>query len=332
MNILIIQLRRIGDVVVTTPVIDALRQACPGARISFLVEKAAAPVLAHYEGLDEVLVFDKKDFWKWVKEIRSRQFDWVLDFMNNPRTAQLTLLSGAKVRAGFDVPLWGLVYGTRIARASVPKYAVQSKFDLLRALGLSLPNQGVLPKIKLTEADCAPVKDWWDLRGLYQFSEVIGVAPAHRRPIRRWPSAKFLELMNVLWEKQDRAFVLFGGPEEEDYLYDIAKNFVSRVFVIPSGSLRQAAAFLSLCDVVATNDSGLMHLSVSVGTTTVTIYGPTWPECWNPQVLPHRWVQAEGLTCVGCNLDECPYQHECMDWVSVSRVAEEVEKVVHGRD
>src|SRR5262249_29832807 len=94
---------------------------------------------------------------------------------------------------------------------------------------------------------------------------------------------------------------------------------------------RQTAAILSRCDAVVTNDSGPMHLSVAVGTPTVTIYGPTWPASWNPGAPPHRWVPAEGLSCVGCNLDHCPYSHECMEWISPERVTAEVEAALAER-
>ncbi len=91
-RILIIQLRRIGDVIVTTPVIDALRARFPEARLEFLVEPAAAPVVAGYPGLDESLVFDKSRYWYWLRDIRARRYDWVLDFMNNPGGVRGSLL------------------------------------------------------------------------------------------------------------------------------------------------------------------------------------------------------------------------------------------------
>lgn len=324
MKILIIQLRRIGDVIVTTPVIDALRAAFPDARIDFLVEDAAAPVLRDYPGLDEALVFDKRRFFHWLWEVRRRRYDWVLDFMNNPRTAQIALFSGAPVRAGYSVPGWGLVYSVRRPHSRTPKYAVQHKFDLLRALGLT-PPADALPRIRVTEEDFAPARAWWQAAGLDRFRRRIGIVPTHRHPIRRWPAQRFAELMELLLREPDRAAVLFGGPGEEDYIRPLAERFPGRAFQIPIGALRTAAALLARCDAVATSDNGLMHLSVAVGTPTVTVYGPTWPDSWNPRRAPHRWVQAHGLSCLGCNLDRCPYRHECMEWVSAARVAREME-------
>jgi lipopolysaccharide heptosyltransferase II len=329
-KILIVQPRRIGDVIVTTPVIDALRSRFPDARIEFLVEKGMAPVLEGYPGLDEALVFEKSRFWFWLREIRRRRYDWVLDFMNNPRTAQLTWASRAPVRAGFETPFWGLVYTHRVARPPRPLYAVQIKFNLLRRLGLT-PGERVLPRIPLSAADFAPAAGWWADRGLDAYPERIAVLPMHRRPIRQWPLARFAETVQRLLAVPDRAVLLFGGPEERRDLEKMAGGFPRRVFAIPPGGLRQAAALLSRCHAAVTNDSGLMHLSVAVGLPTVTVYGPTWPESWNPRAAPHRYVQARGLTCLGCNRDQCPFGHECMDWVSVDRVVAEAEAVLAER-
>lgn len=329
-KILVIQLRRIGDVTVTMPVVPALRDAFPTAAIDFLVEPAAAPVLRGLPGLNDIIVFDKRNFFSHVKQVRARRYDWVLDFMNNPRTAQISFASGAPVRAGFRVPFWEWVYTHRVDRPAVPTYAVQSKFNLLRALGLNPPTQ-TLPKLALSDDDFAGARVWWEASRLGQFAERVGVVPTHRHAIRRWPAAKFARVMETLLEKKDRALIVFGGPGEEDYVRDLLRPFSERVFQIPAGSLRQTAAILARCDAVLTNDSGPMHLAVAAGAPTVTVYGPTWPASWNPRIPPHRWVQAEGLSCVGCNLDKCPYSHECMEWVAPERVAAEVEAVLRER-
>jgi len=327
LRILIIQLRRIGDVIVTTPVVDVLRQKFPKARIEFLVEAGMAPVLSHYPGLDEVLVFDKSRFWFWWREIRKRRYDWVLDFMNNPRTAQLTFVSGAPVRAGFVVPFWARVYTHRVPRPHRPIYAVQNKFEILRRLGVPAP-EGVLPRLTLTESDFDGARAWWTASGLDTVPQRLAVMPKHRHAIRQWPFEKFREALGLLLQKGSRKAVLVGSPEERSFLLDLARHFPGQAVVVPPGGLRQGAAILSRCDAALTNDSGLMHLAVAVGVPTVTVYGPTSPGSWNPNRPPHRWVQAQGLDCIVCNRDRCPFGHECMEWVSASRVANDVEIVL----
>lgn len=327
MKILIIQLRRIGDVIVTTPAIDVLRRRFPAARIEFLVEPAAAPVLDHYPGLDERLVFEKSNFWFWLRELRRRRYDWVLDFMNNPRTAQLAWATGAPVRVGFVVPFWSVAYTHRVPRPAGDVYAVQNKFALLRSLGLSAPD-GCLPRLAVAPSEFDAVQSWWTESGLDQAIERVAVMPKHRHEIRQWPAAKFKGVLQRLLTRPGRHIVLVGGADERPYLEDVARDFPERVALLPAGSLHRAAAILSRCHAAVTNDSGLMHLAVAVGTPTVTIYGPTSPGSWNPQRPPHRYLQAQGLACLVCNRDRCPYGHECMEWVSPDQVASETEAVL----
>ena len=90
--------------------------------------------------------------------------------------------------------------------------------------------------------------------------------------------------------------------------------------MIPETSLRQMAALLARCRMVITNDNGPMHLAVAVDTPTVTMYGPTDPAAWNPGSGRHRVLQAAGLSCLGCNLNECPFGHECMTQITPEKV------------
>jgi heptosyltransferase III len=324
-RILVIQLRRIGDIILTTPVIGALRAAFPDARIEFLSEPMGEAVLRGYPGLDEHIIFKKEGFLGLLADIRRRKYDWVLDFINTPRSAQMAFASGAAVRAGFETPFWGLAYNRRVRRDPAPKYIVQQKFDLLRALGLD--PAPALPRLALSEGDFAGARAWWD-EGPGRFPVRVGLAPAHRHPVRQWPARKWKALLPLLLRDERRAVVLFGGPGEEGLLSELAAPHAGRVFFPPAGSLRQAAAVMARCGVVASNCSGSMHLAVAAGTPTVTVYGSSQMEVWNPAVAPHRAVRAEGLACIGCHRNDCPYGHECMEWISPERMAREVEEVL----
>ncbi|MCR4294147.1 MAG: glycosyltransferase family 9 protein, partial [Elusimicrobia bacterium] len=102
-SILVVQLRRLGDVILTTPALEALKRKYPDARLDFLVEAPGAEAVAGHPAIDQVLIYDANSPWSaldWAFKIRARRYDWVIDFLANPRTALLTALSGAKVKAG----------------------------------------------------------------------------------------------------------------------------------------------------------------------------------------------------------------------------------------
>lgn len=324
MRVLIVQPRRIGDVILTTPMIDAVRRQHPDARIEFLAEPAAAPVLEGYPGLDETLFFDKNPL-RWIPEIRRRQYDWVLDFMCNPRTAQLTWASGAPVRAGFDVPFWGRAYNHRVARGGPDRYVVSYKQQLLDRLGV--PPAGAVPNLSHLAGRMEGARAWWEGAGLDRWGQRLALMPMHRHPIRQWPLSKWTELLPLLLARDDRAVLLFGSAEERPALERLAAPHAGRAFVIPAGPLAQAAALLSRCLLGISNDSGLMHLAVAMGLPTVTLYGPTSPVACSPATPRHRALRAEGLACLNCEKSRCPYGHECMAWLSAARVAREAEEL-----
>src|SRR4051812_3515923 len=104
-KILLIQLRRVGDVVFTIPMIGALKRQFPDSQIDFLVEKPSDQLVRLHPGLHEALVYGSDRPLHWIREIRRRRYDWVIDFHANGRTLILALFSGAPVKAGFEGPL-----------------------------------------------------------------------------------------------------------------------------------------------------------------------------------------------------------------------------------
>lgn len=330
-KILIIQLRRVGDVLLTTPIPTILKKRFPEAKVDFLVEPSSADVLEGHPDVSEVLLYDRQKPLRSLKEIRSRWYDWVLDFLNNPRSAQIALFSGARVRAGFSVLGWGWVYNVRVSRVRVPQYGVLTKCAILRALGVAVPDEQILPRVWLREENKKLAREWYAEKKMGEREIVIGLIPTHRHPVRRWKGEGFAKVGDLLVQKYACRVVWFWGPGEEDVVKSARSSMKQSSEMIPLVKLKDMAAFLERCNLVVTNDNGPMHLSVAVGVPTVTVYGPTQPECWNPGGEKHRAVQAWGLSCLECNLNSCPYKHECMRWVSAEQVLKECEKILDDR-
>jgi len=316
-RILVIQLKRAGDVIVTTPVLPALRQALPQAEIDFLVDKPFAPLLENNPSLHQVHLYDRQAPWKTWRNLRAASYDWIIDFQSSPRSILAGLYSGARVRAGYRVSFWGMFFHRTIKRPGAGLSATEGKMTLVRALLASAPAAGER-RIYLTD----PERNWAakEINEKPAAKDIVGLIPTHRRSSRRWPAASFAHLARLL-VSQGRAVWLFWGPGEQDYVSAIQREAPgSRM--IPRTSLRQMAALLEQCKMVVTNDNGPMHLAVAVGTPTVTLYGPTDPVAWNPGGPRHRVVQASGLTCLGCNLNACPFGHECMAWIAPEKIFE----------
>ena len=148
MQILLVRLRLIGDVVFTTPAIRALRRHYPDARLTYLVEAQAAPVVRGNPHLDEVMVVRRSrglariaDDWRLGRTLARRRFDLVIDFHGGPRGSWLTWLTGARQRVGYTVAgrSWMYTQAVERTRELRPRHSVENQWDLLAALGIAPP-------------------------------------------------------------------------------------------------------------------------------------------------------------------------------------------------
>ena len=318
-RILIIQLKRAGDIIVTIPLLPALRAALPEAEIDVLVDQPFAPLLENNPYIHQIRVYDRHAVWATWRSLHAASYDWILDFQSSPRSIFAGFFSGARLRVGYKVTFWGWFFNRSIKRPGHGVSVTEGKMQLVRSVLPGLGQAGER-QIYLTDSERQWAKSQMEEGNDKQGA--VGLIPTHRRSSRRWSAASFSELARRLIS-QGRPVWLFWGPGEEDYVAAIQRQAVgSRM--IPSTTLRQMAALLARCQAVVTNDNGPMHLAEAVGAPTVTLYGPTDPMSWNAGGPTHQVLQASNLPCLGCNLNECPFGHECMTQITPERVLAEL--------
>jgi ADP-heptose:LPS heptosyltransferase len=328
-SILIIQLRRIGDVIFTLPVIGVLRRAFPEARIDFLVERPADQLVRLDPGVSETLVYEKSRALRWLGEIRRRRYDWVLDFLANGRSLPLTLCSGAAVKAAFQ-GRWArrLVYN-RLVKATHNAYLVEQKLDILRSLGVAEAPWRY--DIRLPAEDLRWAQDYLKANGAEPPRALVAMAPASRRETRRWLPERFAEVARALLGR-GRDVLLLWGPGEREYVEDIARRTgggPGRVIIPPGTSLLELAALIKSSSLALCVENGPKNLAVALGVPTVNIVGPNNPGSFNRAADPaHVLVRAEGLECLGCELNRCPTDRECMTAVTAGMVLDPIERLL----
>lgn len=315
-RILIIQLKRLGDVILTTPIPELLKRRWPQARVDFLVDQAFAPVLDHHPSIGRVQVYDRSHVWETIRRIRSEQYDRVIDFQCSPRSSLIVHAGGAPWTAGYRVPFWGNFYKETVKRPDGRQTVVEGKVSLIA------PWAGPISDVPEPRIYLTPQEREWAREIMAQppSQEVIGLVPTHRRPSRRWKPESFAQVAR-LFDQRGAAVWLFWGPNEQGCV-EFIQRIAPKAKLIPPATVRQMAALLERCRMVISNDNGPMHLAVAVGVPTVTLYGPTHPGSWNLGGLRNAVVQAEGLSCLGCNLNDCPFGHECMARIEPQRVFE----------
>ena len=323
-KILVIQLRRIGDVLLTTPVVRALRRKFTNARIDFLVEKPGAELLAGNPYINNLLIYNKKEQWQWLGKIRAAKYDLILDYLGNPRTAWIVGLSGAKYRLGFQRPGRDFVYSIKIKPDPAPKYVPAHKLDLLKPLGITANNTSLDLTVSFPAKE--RVRNFLAKEKIAANDMLVGISPTSRRPARRWLKQGFAEIADLLMEKYQAKVVFLWGPGEETYIDDIINLMKKRPLKAPALNIAESIALTSALKLFIGNDNGPMHIAQGLGIPSVVIFGPTQSANWNEPGPNNITVKAD-VTCLECNKQECA-DLSCMERITVSMVEEAIKKVV----
>lgn len=323
-KILIIQLRRIGDVLLTTPVIRALREKFPRARIDFLVEKPGAEILQGNPYLNNILVYNKKEQVNWLRRVRGEHYDVILDFLRNPRTGWLTLLSGARYRIAFRNRWRDFFYNVRVKPDPVPKYVPAFKLDMLKSFGIE--NNNVVLDLAVSEKDGARVRQWLSQEGIHDSDLLLGISPTSRRQARRWRKTGFAEVADYLIQKHKAKVVFLYGPGEEGYVDDILQMCKETALKHPSLTVGELTALIKQLKLFVGNDNGPMHIAQAFAIPTVVIFGPTQSVNWSDPQPRNRVVKSD-VDCLECNRQECE-KMSCMEKVSAEKVIEAVQKIM----
>lgn len=324
-RVLVIPLRRLGDCLLTTPLLRRLHESVPSARVDVLVEAGARRVFEGNPACSEILEYDPRSAAAWIRRVRARRYDWVIDVLSNPRSALISALSGAPERAGFSVPFWGRTYTVPVVRGAVPEYAASAKMRLLEGLalraGVPLRRGSLDSEFHTTPEDEACARDWLDSMPGGRQGPLIALVPTHRRSVRRWTARGFAGLARLLEEHLGARVFLAWGPGEEGQRDEVLSQAAGSLVPLPPLSLGRMAALFRSCGLVIANDNGPRHLAAAMGTSTLTVFGPTRPGDWNPPGdARHASLGVPGLNCLGCNLNRCPYGHECMNWLGPEAV------------
>ncbi len=328
-RILIIKLRGIGDVVLSTIVVKNLKKDFPDSEISYLTEEPSKPVLENISLIKNVLVLEKMTLLNKIKMLlllRQYRFDLILDFYSNPTTALFTFLSGARYKAGF--PYKGRKYAYNLfGPAERNKYhAALLHIEFLKMLGIESSEKEIL--FQLNNEDKLFINNFLS-RIVKDKKMLVGLCPTGGWSSKKCDPAKLAEIGNHITQKYDANVLIIWGPGDENDAKDILLTMKTETtYLAPKTNLLQMAAMISKCTFVICNDSGPMHIAAALKVPVLALFGPTDPELQGPFGEKHEWINLLELDCIKCNLLECPKNHECFLQLPIRHIMEKVDSLI----
>ena len=323
-NILIIKLRYIGDVLLATPTVRAIKAARPDVRVTMMVNRGTEDVLSGNQDVDEIVVLDKGSLAAQgglIAGLRRRQFDTVIDLTDGDRSAFLTWISGAPVRIGFnDEHRWrGRCYTQVIQPVPGVRHRIDRDLATLKPLGVH-PSEK-LPRLWLTGEDEARADQLLGRLGIRGDRPIIIIQPGARYWFKAWPHERFAELADRFANDYGCQVLIGGSREEEALAQRIHEAAKSRpISMAGLATLKQFAAIAKRAALFVGNDSGAMHIAAAVGTPMVALFGPSNPDEWGPRG-DRVTVLYKGLDCRACFHPTCERgELNCMKQLSVQEV------------
>lgn len=340
-SILLVQLGDIGDVVLSTPCIRALRDNYPQARIVVAVWDKAAELLEDCPWLDCVLAVTKQSrslreelFFQlaFFRKLRNFRFDLAIDLRTGTRGAILAFLSGAPQRLGFyavDGKLWrNRVFTSLLHREYAPdQHVVDYLLSLLEAFGVTAEEHS--PTLVVSGDKLEKTEDLLKEEQVEPGSMLIAVQPFSLWRYKEWGQEKYISLINWLIEKQNATVLVTGSVPERQRAEEIVRNCDKRCYNLAGKtSIAMYAALLKKCHLFIGVDSAGLHIAAAVGTPTVSIFGPSSPISWAPRGAHHFVVQKE-FDCVPCRQKGCAGSEKsrCISELTVDEVVQKIERI-----
>lgn len=334
-KILIIKLSSLGDIILSTAAIRAIREKfMQNFRISFLVGEESKGVLLRCPYIDELIVVDLKNkdrglrgMYNLAGVLRKKNFDIVIDLQNNRKSHVLSFLTMSLNRYGYDNKKFAKLLNHRIANDSPEIDPVTHQFRILNMLGIELKD----PRLELwpTEEDENYITELLSSQWLSANQKIIGLnlSASPRWVSKIWPQKNLAKLCEQLADRDLR--VVITGTQDDltrsNELTGLVKN-TKLINACAKTTVNQLACLVKRCSVYISADSSPLHIASAVNTPFVALFGPTDPRRHLPPAK-NCVVIKKALECSPCYKPKCKTK-KCMEMISVEEVMDAVNKLL----
>ncbi len=343
----------IGDVLFSTPLVAAVRRAFPAARLVYLCNRRTEDILRHNPHINAMLVFEKDAYralwrasrWRWIlavqdliRRVAHEHCDMAIDLSLSDRYSGLLMMLGVPQRVGFNYRGRGRFLTHQVDIAGYQdKHVVDYYRDLLRSLQIPM-GEGRL-ELFITADGRAQARQRLAAAVVGPDEFVVGIVPGGGTSwgvdsaFRRWRVDRFAQVGDVLHERYGARVVLFGERSDVPICQELSRLMRRRpIDLSGTTTLMQFIHLVARCHLLVCNDGGPLHIAVSLGVRTVSVFGPVSPRVYGPYPPgPRHAVVTKDLTCRPCyqhfKLPPCPYDRACLETLE----AEPVIAAVHAQ-
>ena len=339
-KVLAIRLDNLGDVLVTTPALHAIKTSLPGVELTLLASPVGAQVARLNPDIDDVIVYEAPWMDPWHKlpqdsqreqqmiaAIRERQFDGAIIFTSYHQSplpaAYLCYLADIPLRVAASIDGPGSLLTTRHKHPERMMHEVERGLDLVGAIGLTTDDVDL--GLRVPEKAQAQLAQRLATDGIDSLRPLVVVHPGCSMPARTYPWEMYAQVVNLLVEQLGAVVALTGTEDEEALVGQVLNQLqpeTRKAVYAFAGKLPfpEFCALIEAADLTITNNTGPMHISAALKTPVVALFALTNPpEQWGPWHVAHRQLYHD-VSCRICYNRICPYGHECLRLVSPQMV------------
>lgn len=330
-KVLVVRLRSIGDTVLSTPSLIALRRFLPDAQIDILLEDWVAPVLDGLEIVDNVLAVSKhtKDRVKLARNLRQEEYDVAFNLHGGTTATFLIRASGAKHRVGYKTYQYSFLYNHLLSSAKdfwdeEPTHSAEHQLALLGFVGIPVKDR---PKTRLAVTQKA--SSYIESGIQDPKSKIALLHPVAAFDTKQWSTENFAKIAEYLYEK-DFQIVAVATKKEREVLENLEKLTKNSITTFDNLSLPEITALASRSSLFIGNDSGIAHIAAAVKTPSVVIFGSSNRNHWRPWTNGKHEIVYEDMPCQPCAGYVCKEfgEPKCILSIEASNVKRAIDRIL----
>jgi len=336
-NILIVRTDRLGDVVLTLPLAEIIKEKYPEAKVTYLLNEYTIGLAFNHPYIDETLVFTDRNgngnFKRQLRLIKNKFFDCVIIVHPTFRLAILTFLAGIKCRVGTGFRWYSFLFNRKLFehRKTAKKHELEYNVSLLKTIGIEkkISTATINFSLQVDSKSKQKVIGYLEKKGFNDNLPSIIIHPGSGSSAADLPIPKFKELLTHLVRELKVNFILTGSKSEMEICkqLEITGNTINTAGKF---NLKELIALISLTDLIIANSTGPLHIAAALGKHVIAFY-PKAKECsqerWGPYT-DKAFVFLPDTDCVNCSCKECRMKN-CMSTIKILPVVEAAKEIIY---